>query len=145
MVALPVDRLPASADVLSYIKTVSYFESHGELEVALQAYQTAVMHWPTEVVLLVALGNVYYQRSELAAARSMYERAVNIDGGYAPARNNLAQVLLESGELAEARVHAQIAVQSGGKHASQFQQTLRQVEQAQARQNGELESGSNVQ
>lgn len=133
MVALPADRVPASADALSYVKTVSYFENQGELDVAMQAYRAAIVRWPTEVVLLVALGNVYYQRGLLADARSMYETAVNVDGEYAPARNNLAQVLLESGELEDARVHAQIAVQSGGIHASQYQQTLQQIELEQAR------------
>jgi len=135
MVVLPADRVPASADALSYLKTVSYFENQGELDVV-QAYQTAIVRWPTEVVLLVALGNVYYQRRQVADARSMYEKAVNVDGEYAPARNNLAQVLLESGELEDARIHAQIAVQSGGIHASQYQQTLQQIEQEQARQGG---------
>lgn len=133
MVVLPANRVPASADALSYVKSVAYFEKQGEINTALQAYESAVVRWPNEIVVRMALGNVYYQLGRLADARVMYESVITIDAEYAPARNNLAQVLLETGYLEDALFHAQMAVRSGGVHASQFQQTLRQIEQAQTK------------
>lgn len=133
MVVLPPNRIPASAEVLSYINAVTYFERRGELDIALQAYRSAAAKWSTELMVLMALGNVYYQLGQLAEAGSMYERAITLDGDYAPARNNLAQVLLETGHLDEAHSHALIAVRNAGAFANQFQQTLQQIEQEQAR------------
>jgi len=130
MVVLAADRVPASADALSYIKTVSYFEKLGKADVALQAYESAATQWPDEIVTSMALGNAYYQLQRMTEARIMYERALEIDTDYGPARNNLAQVLLETGFLEDAHYHAQLAVKSGGAHAGQFQQTLRQIENA---------------
>lgn len=133
MVAVAANRVPASADALSYVKSVSYFEKQGEINTALQAYESAVTRWPNEIVVRMALGNVYYQLGRLTDARAMYESAIAIDADYAPARNNLAQVLLETGFLEDAHFQAQMAVRSGGVHASQFQQTLRQIEQERAK------------
>jgi len=133
MVVLTADRVPASADALSYIKTVSYFEKQGKLQIALQAYESAVTQWPNEIVAQMALGNAYYQLGRLSEARTMYEQALAIDAEYGPARNNLAQVLLETGFLDDAYFHAQKAVQTGGALASQYQQTLRQIEREQAK------------
>ncbi|HEY5603355.1 MAG TPA: PA2778 family cysteine peptidase [Gammaproteobacteria bacterium] len=128
MVVTDANRIPASADPLRYLKTASYFEQPGRLHVALQAYQAAASKWPTQLVVLMALGNVYYQLEQWEEARMQYERVVAIDGGYAPARNNLAQVLLELGQLDAAYSHAQIAVRLGGAHATQFRETLEQIE-----------------
>ncbi|MCI0505470.1 MAG: PA2778 family cysteine peptidase [Gammaproteobacteria bacterium] len=131
MVVMTANRIPASADALSYVKTVSYFEQPGRLEIALQAYQSAAKKWPTQTVVLMGLGNVYYQLGQLEEARQQYERALEINGDYAPARNNLAQILLETGHLEDALYHARIAVRIGGVHAGQFRETLEQIERRQ--------------
>ncbi|WP_455207623.1 PA2778 family cysteine peptidase [Kaarinaea lacus] len=128
MVVMPAERLPASADAVHYIKAVSYFEQPGKLDVALRAYQTAVAHWPNEIVVLMGQGNVYYQLGQLEDAKTFYERAVAIDREFAPAHNNLAQVLFETGQLSEAYFHAQIAVRNGGANERQFRETLEQIE-----------------
>jgi tetratricopeptide (TPR) repeat protein len=131
MVVMEAGRIPASADALSYVKTLAYVEQQGQLDVALQAYQTAANKWPTQLLVLMGLGNVYYQLGQLADARMQYERALEVDPDYAPARNNLAQIFLETGELEDALYHARIAVRSGGVHTRQFRETLEQIERQQ--------------
>ena len=77
----------------------------------------------------MGLGNVYYQLNQLEDAKIAYERAIEIDAEYAPAQNNLAQVLLDTGELDDAYDHAQIAVRTGGTHIKNYRETLKLIEE----------------
>jgi len=129
MVVMMPDNIPASADALSYLKAISAFEKKGKLDIALQAYKASVNQWPTELIAIVGLGNVYYQLNQLEDAKIAYERAIEIDAEYAPAQNNLAQVLLDTGELDDAYDHAQIAVRTGGTHIKNYRETLKLIEE----------------
>ena len=131
MVVMRPENIPGSADALSYIKAVSVFEKKGELELALKAYQASVNQWPTDLVAIMGLGNVYYQLGQLENAKLTYERAIAVDTEYAPAHNNLAQVLMDSGRLDIAYKHAQIAVQNGGPHKKHYLETLEQIQREQ--------------
>ena len=68
---------------------------------------------------------------QLENAKLSYERAIVIDAGYAPAHNNLAQVLLDMDQLDDALKHARIAVRIGGIHAENYHETLSLIEQRQ--------------
>jgi tetratricopeptide (TPR) repeat protein len=133
MVVMRPENIPASADALSYLKAISVFEKQGQLSIALQAYQAVVNQWPNELIATMGLGNVYYQLDQLENAKSAYLRAIALDAQYAPAHNNLAQVLLDKGELDDAYEHAQIAVQTGGTHLKNYRETLKLIQQQRAR------------
>ncbi|MEJ2178961.1 MAG: PA2778 family cysteine peptidase [Gammaproteobacteria bacterium] len=131
MVVMPANVIPASADPLSYLKAASAFEQQAKLDIALQAYEASVSQWPTKLVAIMGLGNVYYQLDQLEDAKLTYERAIEINAEYAPAHNNLAQVLLDMDQLDAALKHARIAVRIGGIHAENYRETLSLIEQRQ--------------
>ena len=127
MVILPPGKLPASAEPLAYVKAISHFETQGKLEVAKEAYETAVERWPSSLLTLMAMGNISYQLHQLSQAQQFYLKAIEINSDYAPAHNNLAQVLMEQGELSLAHEHANTAVRLDGDHADSYRDTLNQV------------------
>ena len=127
MVVMPPAKLPASAEPLAYTKTIAYFESKGKLELARQAYQAAIERWPSSLLILMGMGNVSYQLQQLPQAQLYYRKAIEISGDYAPAHNNLAQVLMEQHDLTAAAAHAEMAVQLGGEHVDAYRDTLNQV------------------
>lgn len=129
MVAMQAGQLPVSAEPLSLIKATAYFEQNKKLDFAKSFYQSAVVRWPGELVVLMANANISYQMGMLDAAREFYQQSIQVDSQYAPAHNNLALVLMEQGRLYEARQHAQSAIELGGKHVENYRQTLSEVEQ----------------
>jgi tetratricopeptide (TPR) repeat protein len=134
MVVTKPGDIPATANPLSYVKAVSYFEQKGQLNIARKSYQAAVTRWPASLPAIMGLGNVYYHSGELLQARQSYQQALEVADDYAPAHNNLAQVLLEQGDLQSAHRHAMTAVNLGGKHLSNYQETLAAIEQRLAMQ-----------
>jgi len=128
MVVLAPGSLPAGGDDISYVKAVSYFESNGKLELALQAYQEGLQRWPDSMLLLMGIGNVYYLQRNLDESKRFYQKATLLDSSYAPAHNNLAQVLLEQGLYNDALQEASMAVELGGEHAKSYQDTLNDIE-----------------
>lgn len=128
MVVMQPGEMPASVTPLQYVKEVAYFEGKGKLEAADKAYRAAVKRWPRSLLSLMGLGNVCYQRGQLQQARQVYLQALDVNRDYAPAHNNLAQVLMEQGDLPAAQRHAQQAVQLGGDHVASYRDTLSQIE-----------------
>lgn len=129
LVITPPGSIPATAEPVSFIKAASFFERNGKLELAKNAYRAAVRRWPRSLLSLMALGNAYYQSGEWQYAQQYYENALDVNHDYAPAHNNLAQVLMEQGDLPAALRHATAAVALGGRHSEQFQDTLHRIEQ----------------
>ena len=129
MVAMPVGQLPATADPLNVVKAISYFESHGKLDIARGFYEAAVERWPANLVVLMAMANISYQFKMFESAAVYYKKVIKINEKYAPAHNNLALVLIAQNDLAEAKVHALAAVNLGGKHVENYRETLNQIDQ----------------
>jgi tetratricopeptide (TPR) repeat protein len=129
MVAMQAGRLPVSADPLSLIKATAYFEHHKKLDLAKSFYQAAVERWPKELMVLMANANLSYQMGMLDDAHDFYQKTLQVSAQYAPAHNNLAMVLMAQDRLPEARRHAQLAIDFGGKHVENYRQTLLEVEQ----------------
>ena len=65
---------------------------------------------PNDVVVLTDLGLTLVSQNKFAEAVPVYRRAVEVDPQNFGAQRNLATVLLDSGNAAEAAVHAQAAV-----------------------------------
>jgi tetratricopeptide (TPR) repeat protein len=113
VVALRPGELPAAPDAVRWLETYAAFESLGQPQQARLGYETGVRHWPQEPLLWFALGNSQYRASEVAAAETSWRHAVRLAPDFAPAWNNLAQLLAERGcgaqadaALAQARAHA---------------------------------------
>lgn len=126
VLALAPDELPVNADPWEYLKTIVAFEQVRNWPVLNQAYHTALQQWPDNRGLLMGYGTALYLQHDLSAARDYYERVL-IKEAYAPAHNNLAQILAEQGEIPQALYHANKAVELGGVHAEQYQSTLNEV------------------
>jgi len=127
LVVLPPDRLPASVDVNGFLKSVAYFDRQGTASVTEPAYNMAVKRWPGNIVINMALANINYHRHDLAAATLLYQSVITQHPAYAPAHNNLAQVLMEQGKAALALLHAEKAVKLGGPFADKYRETLEDI------------------
>lgn len=127
LLVLEPGEVPATADPLTHLEALGDLERQGFERRAGAGYRNAVRQWPENVAAWTALGNNHYRLGETGKAEDAYRRALALDADYAPAHNNLAQVLLEQGNLTEAETHARIAVERGGAHARIYRETLEAV------------------
>ncbi|WP_455217061.1 PA2778 family cysteine peptidase [Kaarinaea lacus] len=129
IVVLKPDQLPATAEADRYVKTVIGLEQAKRWHDANTAYQTALSRWPGNQVALMGLGNTYYHLNNFDAAEKVFRKTLETHPDFAPAYNNLAQVLLVLGKLKEAKSFALQAVSLGGPQLDSFTSTLREIEQ----------------
>jgi tetratricopeptide (TPR) repeat protein len=101
MLALPPSRLPATAQADTYIAAAAALERL-QPAAAEVAYRTALSAWPGQRAALLGLGNAAYAQGNKEEAARRFEAATRQHGDFAEAWNNLAQVRLEQGRLAEA-------------------------------------------
>ncbi len=127
MVALPPDRLPASAEEMPYLQTVAGLERLQRWQEAKTAYTSALMRWPDSTVARMGLGNSLYAIKDLSGAEQAHRQAASANPTLAPAFNNLAQVLAEQGRLQEAEQAARRAVSLGGPLLGSYEETLQQI------------------
>jgi tetratricopeptide (TPR) repeat protein len=130
-VALPPDRLPATARESEYVATVAAFERVSPASAA-RAYQAALEAWPNDLFARMALGNIAYHQGHLDDAEVQYRQAAIAHPDAADAWNNLAQVLYEKGSLGEARTAASRAVAIGGAHLATYESTLKAIDEGRA-------------
>lgn len=128
MIALLPGQLPALPDEWRYLKAIVGFEQLRNWTALNAAYAAGLAHWPQSRDLNMGVGNASYIQGELARARSSYQAVLALYPDYAPAHNNLAQVLAEQGEYTSALTHARRAIALGGVHGEQYQATLREIE-----------------
>jgi hypothetical protein len=124
MVAVPPDRVPATATEARYGNAVIALERSGNAKAAHVAYNAMLQRWPASLVALMGRGNTAYALKDLAAAEAAFGEASRQHPGAAPAFNNLAHVLAERGKLDEAIVAAEHAVSLGGPLLPSAQATL---------------------
>jgi tetratricopeptide (TPR) repeat protein len=124
LVILPNNKLPATGNAFSYLKSVVPFEEIYKQDVAYTAYQTALRKWPEDKHLLMAYGNASYSRENYIDAAASYSAVIKNEPTYAPALNNLAQVLFDLHRYAEARTYAEKAVLNADKYKVEYEKTL---------------------
>lgn len=137
IVVLPVDKLPATANADTYLRSVVDLEATKQKErwqLANTAYRTALARWPKNLIAQMGLGNSAYQLADLKEAEQAFKNATSDHPDAAAAHNNLAQVLLElsshnQGKLNEAEKHAKRAIELGGPHLESYRETLREIQQ----------------
>lgn len=127
MLALPADRLPASAEETPYLQAVTGLERAQRWQEAKTAYETALSRWPDSVPARMGLGNSLYALKDLPGAERAYRHVTLSTPSFAPAFNNLAQVLADQGQPKPAEQAARRAVSLGGPLQSEYQKTLREV------------------
>jgi len=123
MVALPPERLPATATADAYVLAAVPLE-RVNVAAARRAYATALARWPDSLVAELGSGNTAYAMGDLAAAEAAYRGATVAHPESADAWNNLAQVLGELRRPAEAHSAAARAVALGGPRLAQYRETL---------------------
>nr|WP_236589386.1 PA2778 family cysteine peptidase [Ramlibacter aurantiacus] len=126
-VALPPDRLPATARESAYVAAAADFERVSPVS-GPRAYEAALAAWPGNLFARLALGNAAYRQRQLARARDHYQQAALAHPGSGDAWNNLGQVLSELGEPDEAARAARRAVAIGGPRSSTYAATLSGIE-----------------
>lgn len=124
MVAVPPERLPATATEPRYAEAVIALEKSGQTRRAAAAYETLLKRWPANLVALMGRGNTAHALGDLARAEASFRQAVALHGDSIAAHNNLAQTLLERGRLDEALAAAEQAVSLGGPLRPRAQATL---------------------
>jgi hypothetical protein len=127
MVAVPPDRVPATATEERYAGAVVALEKSGQPAVARTAYEAMLKRWPTSLAGLIGLGNTAYALKDSAAAEAAFQRAVEAHPDSVAALNNLANVLSERGQIARARATAQRAVDLGGPLQAAARATLEEI------------------
>ncbi len=115
MVALPPDRLPATATELDYVAAVIALEKTGNLRAASIAYTTALGRWPENIAAITGLANAHHALGELDKAEATLRRGVERQGTSVILLNNLAQTLSDLGRNLEALPFIYRAVALGGR------------------------------
>jgi hypothetical protein len=130
MVALPPGRLPASAQPMQIFSAAAALE-RVDPEAARRTYRTMTRQIPDLPEGWIGLGNTAYLEGELQESAAAFGRATELDPANADAWNNLATALTALGRACEAAAAAQHAVQIGGPHQAQYEQTAADIDSAQ--------------
>ncbi|HEY0962734.1 MAG TPA: PA2778 family cysteine peptidase [Pseudomonadales bacterium] len=120
-------EVPVSAEALPYFNAVVALELGGHTELARSAYKAGLARWPDDRNLLMAYGNLLYGAGELNAAAASFRAVTKYHPAYAPAHNNLAQLLFELGQLDHALAAAKTAVALGGDYSATYQETIQLI------------------
>jgi len=123
----PPDRVPATASEARYASAVAALEKSGQIKSAQVAYDAMLKRWPSSLAGLMGRGNTAYALKDRVAAESAFRQAAQEHPGSVAALNNLAHVLAERGQLAEALAAAERAVSLGGPLLPSAQGTLDEI------------------
>jgi len=127
MVALPPERIPATADAERWLSAIAATERAGDAAAARTAYTAYLQRWPRSAPAAIGLANAHYALGELAAAERALRDAVAWDPQSAIALNNLAHTVSEQGRHAEALALVERAAALGGPHAAAVAQTRESI------------------
>lgn len=97
----------------------------GEHELALRAYLRAAAEQGMSVDVLSALGSANLALGRLGQSERLLRRAVELDPSFVPALNNLGVVLMERGQVSEARVVFQQAFAQDSGRTDAIRENLR--------------------
>lgn len=123
MVAVPPERIPATAEEKSWLSAIAALERAGDARGARVAYQTFLGRWPGNVNAHVGLANTHYTLGDLKDAEAVLRDAVRRDPESVVVLNNLAQTLSDLGRNDEALRFIERAAAAGGPFAGAVQKT----------------------
>jgi hypothetical protein len=102
MVAMPPDRIPASATEDAWMNAVLAMARVAQPRAVQTAFATALQRWPDNQVAAVGLANQLHARGDLEQAATVLTEARRRHPSSAIVTNNLAQVLSDLGRQQEA-------------------------------------------
>jgi tetratricopeptide (TPR) repeat protein len=102
LLVLQAGELPASPNAARYVRSVVAIEANGDARHAVKSYRAATERWPDYSLAWLGLGNSYYALGDLDSAENAYNRLLSIDSDHLVALNNLSQVQMDRGCLADA-------------------------------------------
>ena len=127
MVALPPERIPATAEEERWLSSIAALERAGGAQPARVAYANFLERWPGNTNAAIGLANAHYTLRELPQAESVLREAVRRDPGSVIALNNLAQVLSDQNRAQEALPFIERAAAAGGPHAAAVADTRKAI------------------
>jgi tetratricopeptide (TPR) repeat protein len=131
MLVLEPGRMPSNAEPNAYyIALASLEETHPQADIV-SGYRSGLRAWPTDQNLLMGYGNLLYQEGRKAEAATLFREVITYHRAYAPAWNNLAQILLDNGDRVEARANVLQAIELGGPFIETYRATLMKIDAAQ--------------
>jgi hypothetical protein len=127
MVALPPQRIPATANEQRWLGAIAALERAGQPAPARTAYGRFLERWPQNVNAAVGLANSHHALGALPEAERVLRAALELAPDSVIALNNLAQTLSDQGKHAEALPYIERAVEhttaAGGPLAPAVQET----------------------
>jgi hypothetical protein len=127
MVAVPPDRIPASAEESRWLASIAALERAGDAKSARIAYSTFLGRWPDNVNAAIGLANAHHALGELDAAERVLRTAAQREPGSVIVLNNLAQTLSDLERNQEALAVIERAAAAGGPFAEAVQQTRQTI------------------
>jgi hypothetical protein len=127
MVALAPDRIAATASEAEWAEAVAAMERVADRSAARTGWRTLLARWPSSLTGAIGLANMAYAERHLDEAEQVLRRALSAHPDSAVALNNLAQVLSERGQHAEALQLADAAIARGGALRDAIEQTRAQI------------------
>ena len=127
MIAVPPERVPATATEPRYANAVIALEKSGQFKNALIAYNALLKRWPDSLAGQMGRGNTAYALHDREMAEAAFRQATVDHPDAVAAFNNLAEVLAEGGKLEEALEAAEYAVSLGGPLLPDTQATLDEI------------------
>jgi tetratricopeptide (TPR) repeat protein len=130
LTVLPPSVIPRAAEAKDYLQAVAGIEAAGDRQAAAESYDAAITRWPGEPLAWLGRGNVAYADNDPSAAADAYTQAAILAPGDAATRNNLAQLLADSGcfEEAERQLELALALAAGTALSAAVETTRAQIE-----------------
>lgn len=127
MVAVPPQRVPATAVEGDYVDAVAAVEKAGDLRAARTAYEASLKRWPDDVKAAIGLSNANYELGDLKQAEAALRAALERHPDSPLLLNNLAQTLSDLNRNAEALTVIDRAAAGGGDFAAAIADTRRHI------------------
>ena len=130
-VAVPPDRLPATAEPLPWLRAVNELEQTGMLDAAQTGYRSAIGRWPDQHIGYLGLANVHFAAGGFGLAEAALRDLLRRQPERHEAWNNLAHVLAarQCGRQARAAAGCAVAL---APDAAVYQRTARTMAAAEA-------------
>ena len=141
MVAVPPDRIPATAGEAEWAAAVAAMERVGARPAARTAWRTLLARWPSSLTGAIGLANVAYAEHHLDEAEQVLRRALSAHPDSPVALNNLAQVLSDRERHAEALQLIDAAIARGGPLRDTIERTRAQILERMEAGRGSNENG----
>lgn len=127
IVVLEPGQVPASAEPGEYFMTIAALERTNDPAEVSKAWVSGLDTWPTDRNLMVGYANHLYQQGDADSASTWLRQVIGTYPEYAPAYNNLGQVLYEQGYQDKGIAYVNEAIALGGDFIEDYQATLQEM------------------